>query len=246
MNERRRHARIELPVELTLAHPSIGSAVVAVRDQSDSGLYVWYADAPFRLRSSVTVTVRRGLMDARPTPTIKMIVARVDAQGVGLEFASRSGAHLWHSADIGEDELEVGVDTFRVYQCALIRHPEAGVLVVKDKTRWNLPGCYLLSGQSWDTALRQFLDAALGQDELEFMQTLWTNSDAEIIAPENATLVLVHEYITATDRVELGMGGYDRRRWLASTRALKELSFVAPAIRDVVQAAIGRCFEIEA
>lgn len=242
--ERRKHPRVELPLEVDLRHPFIGTKTVVARDMNDEGVYAWYPEPPFKVGSSIDVTMRcRAMIESRPTPTVKMKVSRVDATGMVLNFSNKSGAHLWRTADSTQRELAIGEDLFRVFQAAVIRDPAGRILTVQQNGRWLYPGTYLQTGKCWRDELQNFLSNTLNLTETRFERTVLTHCDTEIVALESSIMSVFHLFSLDTadksaDRIKVAPSKdalYTKTRWIDGQRQLDELSFSAEPLRELAR-----------
>ena len=237
--ERRQYPRVQVPLEVELAHPLIGRRRAVARDVSADFVYVWYEDAPFKPGTTLRVTVGTGpLIDARPTPTVRMEVVRVDQDGFAMRFANASSAHLWRSTE-REAPLEVGRDLFRVAQAAVVRAPDGRVLAVQRRGRWVFPGSFLRVGKDWRDALQYHLRAELNL-EVEFVRTVMIDSGPDAVALESTTLTLVHLFEAASTAVRLReRGTYAKHRWLESARHVDTMSFASERLRSLALDCLG-------
>lgn len=193
--ERRKHPRVQLPLEIELSHPSIGRRAVVARDLTDEGLYAWYPDAPFKVGSAVDVCLQGApMIESRPTPRVKMRVSRLDENGIVLAFINKSGAHLWRSADLTPSELTIGKDLFRVFQAACVRDTAGRLLTVQQNGRWLFPGNYLQAGEAWSAMLEGYLASTLNLTDTRYVRTVLTHNNEEVVARESSTMTLFHLY----------------------------------------------------
>jgi hypothetical protein len=84
--ERRRHERYPLTVEVELTDSSLGKIVVTSRDVSDSGVFL---RIPVGSRPAVGTVVRlrvHGAVGGEDPPLVTARVVREVAEGIGLEF----------------------------------------------------------------------------------------------------------------------------------------------------------------
>ncbi len=120
----RESARVQLPFEVELSHPSLGKIRSVARDISQSGIFVRLNPTGLRPGAKIKVTVvNAALVESNPTPTIEMEVARVTEEGLGLKFTNRTSQHLWQSVDRLRQDLRLGQDYFQVFQgVAIVNH----------------------------------------------------------------------------------------------------------------------------
>ena len=240
--ERRKHPRVQLPLEVRLTHPFVGQRTVVAKDLSDEGIYVWYADAPFKVGSSMEVTLLGNpMIESQPTPTVRMTVSRLDETGLALSFVNKSGAHLWRSAGLRATELHVGQDLFRVFQAAVVRDGAGRILTVQQHGRWLFPGQFLRTDVSWEVSLQEHLSGVLHLTDTAFVRTVLTHNDPESVARESAIMSLFHLFEVSTEpaaaaRAQLADDApYTKVRWIDTPRTLDELSFSAEPLRELVR-----------
>lgn len=235
--ERRVQPRVQLPLEIDLRHPSIGSKRVVARDLNDTGVFAWYPDAPFKLGSAVEITLRRpSMIDSGPTPTVKMTVLRIDKSGIALGFSNKSCAHLWRWATPDPSQLEVGKDLFRFFQAAIVRNSAGKILVVQQNGRWLFPGTYLQAGQPWLATLQNFIGKTFHLTDLCFERTVHTHCEAEIVALESSTMSVFHLFsLPNVSSTVAANSPYTKARWLGCDREVNELSFSAEPLRELAR-----------
>jgi len=238
--ERRKRPRVQLPLEIDLHHPLIGKKTLAARNLSEDGLFVWFANAPFKVGSIIDVTLRRpAMIESRPTPTVKMQVLRVAASGIALGFSNKSGIHLWRSAIPNNRQLEVGKDLFRVFQAAIIRDQAGRLLTVQQNGRWLFPGVYLQAGQPWLETLKDHVDATLNLTDTHFERTVHMHCDPEVVALEGATMSLFQLFSVATRASLSAHRPYTKVNWLSRERQLDALSFSAEPLRELARSLLA-------
>jgi len=234
--ERRKNTRVQLPLEIDLSHPLIGRKTLAARDLSEDGLFAWFADAPFKVGSTIDVTLRRPeMIESRPTPTVKMQVMRTDANGVALGFLNKSGLHLWRNAIPTTDQIEVGKDLFRVFQAAIILDPTGKLLTVQQNGRWLFPGIYLQTGQPWLETLQEYLGRTLNLTGTHFERTVHMHCDSEVVALEGSTMSIFQLFSVATRASLSPDSPYTKVNWLSRERQLDAMSFSAQPLRELAR-----------
>ncbi len=234
--ERRKQTRVQLPLEIYLSHPLIGKKILAARDLSEDGLFVWFANAPFKVGSTIDVTLRRpAMIESRPTPTIKMQVLRVEESGIALGFSNKSGVHLWRHALPNTHELEIGKDLFRVFQAAIIRDPTGNLLTVQQNGRWLFPGIYLQTGQPWLEALQDYVSSTLNLTDTRFERTVHMHCDSEVVALEGTTMSIFQLFSIPTHERLQAHSPYTKASWLSRERQLDALSFSAEPLRELAR-----------
>lgn len=248
--ERRKQSRIQLPLEVDLRHPFIGLRTVVARDMNDEGVFAWYPDAPFKVGSSIDVTLRcKAMIESTPTPTVKMQVSRIDDNGLVLSFCNKSGAHLWRSATVAPQELDIGRDLFRIFQAAIVRDSAGRILTVQQNGRWLYPGAYLHSGEHAINTLQDQLARVLNLTGTQFRRTVLTYCDPDVVAIESSTMSVFHLFtLSANDtenqnpkpsssvKVVLSEDStYTKVRWLDRLREIDEMSFSAEPLRELAR-----------
>lgn len=238
----RASARIQLPFEVEVSHPSLGKIRSVARDISEGGIFVRLSPTGLRVSAKVKVTVlNAALVESSATPTIDMEVARVTEEGLGLKFANRTSQHLWNTVDRLRQDLRLGQDYFQVFQGAAIVNHQGKLLVVQRHGKWLFPGDYLTVGLEWQTALIDFLTADLGLDDLVLEDTLGIDSAPGTMASENATFSAFHRFSSRSERVRLRDDSrYRHAKWISRAFSLEELTFAHPLLRDLAALAFDR------
>lgn len=156
--EKRQHPRIEIPLAVSLMHPSFGNLETTARDISDGGLFVTMPESSLHVGAKVRVKMQTvSLIESQPTPTVDMQVTRIDEDGIALAFKNKTAAHLWGSVERLRNRLEVGQDYFQIYLSILLEHPQRGFLFVQEHGFWKLPGYYLSVSAATQDSVRDFL-----------------------------------------------------------------------------------------
>jgi hypothetical protein len=238
----REASRVQLPFEVELKHPTLGTVRSVVRDISESGLFVGLQGSTLKPGARVRVTVLNvALTEGSATPTIEMEVVRTAPDGMGLKFINHAARHLWHSVRRLREELDLGRDYFQVFQAALVTSPQRKLLLLQQSGRWLFPGQHLVVGQEWRTALTAFLESELAIESATFVETLEVDSSPDVMAPENATLSLFHHFKTASTRVRLREGSRFRHpRWVSRVLEVDELSFSHPLLLSIARETVRR------
>ncbi len=84
MQNQRQHPRTNMKCRIRIAHPAFGEVFAQTRDLSDGGVYVRHPELVV-LHPGDEVTGQ--IQDLPiPAPELRMVVMRVDAEGVGLQF----------------------------------------------------------------------------------------------------------------------------------------------------------------
>ncbi|MGE4405714.1 PilZ domain-containing protein [Pseudomonas sp.] len=84
MRNQRQHTRTSIKCRIRITHPAFGAIFAQTRDLSDGGVYVRH---PQLLVLQPGAVVTGQVQDLPiPAPELRMVVMRVDAEGVGLQF----------------------------------------------------------------------------------------------------------------------------------------------------------------
>jgi hypothetical protein len=84
MNERRRHPRLPLSIEVKITHDSLESVVLLTRDISEGGIFVVTDGQPLPpVGTKIAGQVQSPMAEM---PVVQMEVVRVEPDGVGLRF----------------------------------------------------------------------------------------------------------------------------------------------------------------
>jgi len=89
-DERRRHHRIHVPLEVELTHESTGTVNLKTRDLSDGGVFLVMKNQPIPPEGSLVTVRLKGAFDGGELPpATTMKVVRLEGLGVGLEFVDK-------------------------------------------------------------------------------------------------------------------------------------------------------------
>jgi len=238
----RQYPRIQLPIEVELAHPSIGRLRRIARDVSEGGIFVLTETGALRPGAKLKVTVvSAALVESTPTPTVDVEIVRVTPEGMGLKFVNATSEHLWKSVERLRSELQIGRDYFQVFEGALVLNPQNKLLVVQQHGKWLFPGEYLVVGDDWKSRLSEFLTTEFGLADLAIRDVVGVDSAPGTQAGESATFSVFHRFTSSSDRVRLREGSrYRQGRWIGRTLGLEELTFSHPVLRDLAITAFER------
>ena len=264
--EQREHPRVQMPLLVELQHPSLSrgrsldrgresisdqdagganSGRYIARDISEGGVFV-HLDVPPSIRPGTKLRLtllNPSSVESQPTPTVDMVVKRVEDNGLGLEFVNKTSRHLWQSVERLRDELAVGRDYFQVHQSALVINEAAQLLIVQQHGKWSFPGDYLIVGEDWQSAIKGFLASTFGLDELEVVQMLNADSGGTFDLPEAAVFkvfVLVSANLAgAVEEADNKKSQrYRNTRWIDSKRDVEELTFASDDLRRLARRAL--------
>ncbi|MCW9023769.1 MAG: PilZ domain-containing protein [Gammaproteobacteria bacterium] len=84
MDNRRRHTRHPLEVDVKITHPDIGEKIVKTKNISDSGLFLIVEPTEMPAIGDVVQGQIQGMLD--DAPVVKMKIVRVEEEGLGLQF----------------------------------------------------------------------------------------------------------------------------------------------------------------
>lgn len=242
--EQRQQPRISVPIEVDLNHASIGTVQTVTRDVSASGIFaaipqgVNAANVPHG--STVRVTMRNlPMIEPGPTPTVMMRVTRVDSDGLALEFANRSNAHLWNSVERVRRELAVGRDLFQIHQSALVVSDEGQLLVVNEAGRWLFPGAYLETDAPAIEAMDTFLQTELDVRDARMVSPLQTLSMRRPASEATVFSVFYRYSARQHDLVLAADSNYREARWVSRRMEIEELTFSDEALRPLAYRALA-------
>ncbi len=236
--EQREHLRIQIPLLVELTHPAVGSVQCTARDVSEGGVFVVLRESKIREGAKVKLRLMTVLpTDTQPTPTVDMEVKRTAEDGLGLAFINRTAEHLWSSVQRLREELAIGRDYFQVHQSIALVHEAKGLLLVQQNGKWLLPGHYLRVGENSVSALRAYVEDALGLELDVRPKTHGTDSTPDISVVEAATYSVVFTALTEQTEVKLAAdSGYKDRRWVSKVRDLPEITFATETQRQAAEA----------
>ena len=231
--EKRLHPRVQLPLLVEMQHPSLGKQRSIARDISEGGVFVHMENPTVTTGAKLKLTLLNpSNVESHPTPTVDMIVRRVEENGLGLEFVNQTSRHLWQSIERLREELEVGRDYFQVHQSAVVLNDDAHILLVQQYGKWMFPGEYLIVGEDWQSAIKGFLASNFSLKDIVANEILALDSSGGNGLPEAAVLKVFHllhansKSFTMTER-------YKSFRWVNSRRGLDEVTFVSDILRQI-------------
>ncbi len=246
--EKREHPRVQLPLEVEVTHPAIGSVHTLARDVSAGGLFVMLRKSGISVGAKLKVTALNvPLIENKPTPTVQMEVKRIEEDGLGLSFVNKSSKHLWDTVEQLRTELAIGRDYFQVFQAGLLLNDENRVLVVQQHGKWLFPGDYLVVGQHWEEVLESLLQEEFGIDSVEHKEVLAIDSAANSRLEEAAVFSVFHRFRTHTRKIILKKKSrYRNTRWVARAGDLDELTFSHPYLRQLAAIALAHAAKEDA
>ena len=261
--EQREHPRVQLPLLVELQHPSLsrGRSLKAeraadrehylARDISEGGVFVQLTVPPsIKPGAQVRLTLQNpSSVEYQPTPTVDMVVKRVEDNGLGLAFVNKTGRHLWQSVERLRDELAVGRDYFQVHQSAVVVNVRGQLLIVQQHGRWSYPGEYLIVGEDWQSAIKGYLTRTFALTDLDIVKVLAADSGVNVDLPEAAvfrTFVLLSAGAADFSLTENKNEGsendqaprYRNARWIDSKRDVEDLTFVSDEMRRIAHQAL--------
>jgi len=84
MDNKRRHSRVPLNVEVKISHPDIGELIVKTRNLSDGGLFI-VAD-PTAMPPIGEIVHGQVQAESGDFPVVPMKIVRTEDDGLGLQF----------------------------------------------------------------------------------------------------------------------------------------------------------------
>jgi len=232
--EKREHPRIQLPLLVELQHPSLGRKRCLARDISKGGVFVNLPAAPMREGAKLKLTLLNiNPVDHHPTPTVDMVVKRIEDNGIGLAFVNKTSSHLWESVERLRDELAVGRDYFQIYVSVLAIDQEDQLLLVQEHGRWTLPGVYLVVGQVWQKAVEAFLEErfSLKMRGIEHILNIDTSGEEDV--PEAAVMSVYPIVRVDAGKFALDKNRYRTSRWIDRHRDIDENTFLNDEVRRI-------------
>lgn len=234
--DRREHARVEIPLEVELEHPSMGHRRCRVRDLSQDGLFLEFPGHDLVPGARLRVTpIAPAILGHDHCPTVEIEVARVAEDGLGTRFANRTQAYLFSSFRQRRTALEVGIDYFQIHVAALVNDASGRLLVVDDHGRWLFPGTFLVVGRQVEQVIGDMLKADLALELASLEAPIATATLDGGLAPEGATLALFHRCTSLGEGNADASGRFRRLRWLPPGRDPSELVFADPFLRDLAR-----------
>lgn len=84
MDDRRRHPRIPVRIDVKISHPQIGEKIVKTKNFSEGGLFILVEPSELpEVGEYVDGQVQGTMEDA---PVVKMKIVRTDSDGLGLQY----------------------------------------------------------------------------------------------------------------------------------------------------------------
>lgn len=84
MDNKRKHTRHPVAVNIKISHPDIGEKIVKTKDISDGGLFILVEPADMPAPGSIVQGQVQGMMEA--PPVLMMEVVRIAKGGLGLRY----------------------------------------------------------------------------------------------------------------------------------------------------------------
>ncbi len=264
--EQREHPRVQLPLLVELQHPSLararslgrepsktgeraaGAGRYIARDISEGGVFV-HLDVPPSLKPGMKLRLtllNPTSVENQPTPTVDMVVKRVEDNGLGLAFVNKTSRHLWHSVERLRDELAVGRDYFQVHHSAAVVNGQGQLLVLQQHGKWSFPGEYLIVGEEWQSAIKSYLASTFGLTDLNVIRVLSADSGPTFDLPEAAVFKIF--VLISADSAGFSLNEsstkknqnqrYRDSRWVDRKRDVEELAFVNDEQRRLAHLAL--------
>ncbi|MEM1231751.1 MAG: PilZ domain-containing protein [Pseudomonadota bacterium] len=236
--ESRSFPRVRVPMIVEARHPSFGTREGLIENISEGGLLLRLSAPDLTPGAQLKLQLlNTSAVDHEPTPTVSMQVARVEAESLGLTFASASARHLWHTAERRRQELTVGTDYFQV-QVNLLIMAGKRLLLLARQGRWFLPGFFLQVGDDIPAATMAMLASfELSSPKLGSVQAARTQALDRV--PETAALCLYQQVMVDDTAISLSQqDDYSDHRWVQQARKLKELTVASAATTQVIESVL--------
>ncbi len=244
--ERRQHPRIQLPFLVELQHPSLGKLRSIARDISEGGVFVHLENPTVKPGAKLKLTLLNPTdVENHPTPTVEMVVMRVEDNGIGLAFVNKTSRHLWQSVERLREELEVGRDYFQVYQSAVVVNEAEQILLVQQHGKWMFPGEYLIVGEDWQSAIKGFLAINFSLKDLVAEKIIAMDSTGGSGLPEAAVLKVFHRIRANSDSFTMAER-YKSYRWITNIRGLEGITFASEDLRQIATDVLKRKVSLDA
>ena len=237
--DQRRHPHIRVPLLVEAQHPAFGKENCTVRDISESGLYMEYTHPSLAIGAKLKVRqLPTNALEAKNTPTVEVAVRHLDSTGMGVEFLSSTGTHLWHSVTRGRDQLTVGRDVFQIYHSAVLQDDEKQLLVVRRHGVWGFPGRFMSVGDDFAAEMSHHCEAALGC-AVALNDVAGQQVDYHEAVPEAAIYrVAFFGRCAARPDKLVTAAWYREMRWLANLSQVKGLTFASDFDRQLATRAL--------
>lgn len=152
MEELRRHRRLQIPLQVEIRHPAIGTLEVPAADISDGGIFI-KVDECFQLESGESLIVRTlglGLNADEIGPPLVMKVVRKTPDGMGLCLEETASENL---KSLATDPTTM----HSVIQSVFLVNQNQEVLFTMQGDHWRLPSRALGSAESWQQGIQALL-----------------------------------------------------------------------------------------
>ena len=240
----RRFPRIQVPLLVEIKHPTVGTHRCLARDISEGGIFVQVQSPQVKPGAKIRITLLNALeVETQPTPTVEMVVERVEEDGLGLSFVNATGRHLWQSVERLRTELAIGRDYFQVHLNVLVINAANAVLLVQHHGRWTFPAVFLEVGREWRESVAGFLEDDFGIDASASGTIAAMQSAGQSEVPEGAVLDLFVEARTASADPVARSGRYRQARWVDRRKDLEETTFASEQVRALADSTLGRLIQ---
>lgn len=148
MEELRRHRRLQVPLQVEVRHPFIGTLEVPAADISDGGIFI-KVDECFQLELAESVIVRTlglGPNADEIGPPLVMKVVRKTADGMGLSIEESASENLKSLS--GDPNSK-----HSVLQSLFLVNSNQQVLFTMQGDHWRLPSRELGCSESWQQGI---------------------------------------------------------------------------------------------
>ena len=90
MAENRKYERYSISLEVELAYPGTKKTILNTRDMSDGGVFLYMHGGTRPPVGEVLFLKLTGLVGGEEPPRVRVRVARITPDGIGLEFLTNS------------------------------------------------------------------------------------------------------------------------------------------------------------
>ncbi len=231
--EQRDHPRVQIPLIVTVTHPTLGDVATATRDISESGLFIRLDQPTLSVGAKLKVKIEPiTAVDTQPIPTVDVEVTRVTEDGIGVMFVNNTARHLWQSVQRLRDVLHVGRDYFQIYVSVMATDRARGILLVQQHGKWLFPGRYLIVGEGIENTVADITKTQIGMTTAGIPLPVATEAPQNPLVAEAATFSVVYSanVDVTVDHVRLS-DDFKHHRWIDKLRDLDEITFATEAHR---------------
>ena len=237
------------PIVADFSHPSLGSHrcrarglgaqgdtepadQIAVEIDPSSSLSAEALTCGAKAKLSVVGTP---LIASTPTPTINVVITRIDTDCLFVRLDGVIAKHLWADVATSHSSVPTTTDSFRVYRADVVTSADPAVLLFKENGRWLFPGEFV--GNDVDHRHSKLVQSLLGATP-QFQRILHIETDTT----STPGLLVLFNHFRVDEPTRIDPSAHPRfteSKWVALERHIRELSFSDPVHADIVTDALA-------